>query len=193
MSAVSMMSLMPTGTPLRVPTPTPDRLRSSAARAWSNAWSSSRYCHAWTVGSTAWMRSRQAPTSSSEVSSPCCMRRAASLAVSAAGDFGSIARSAAAVEIVRQPERHAWPEVHDDHADDDDDHVGHHPGEDLVERDVLGRDALQVERRHRHWRRQESRLQVDEHERAPQDRVDAEMLEQRQEDWHEYHDDLGPL
>src|SRR5579864_1983448 len=47
-----------------------------------------------------------------------------------------------AVEVIRQPQRHPRPQIHDDHADDDDDHVGHHAGEDLVERDMLGRHAL---------------------------------------------------
>src|SRR5205814_876452 len=38
-----------------------------------------------------------------------------------------------------------------------------------------------------------SSLQVDEHQRAPEDRVDVEVLQQRQEDRHEDDDDLGPL
>src|SRR6266403_1796122 len=56
-----------------------------------------------------------------------------------------------------------------------------------------GRYTLQVERRHGDRRREESRLQVDEYQRAPQDRIDIEVLEQRQEDRHEDDDDLGPL
>src|SRR4249920_3255558 len=34
------------------------------------------------------------------------------------------ARDLAAVEIVRQPQRHAGPEIHDDHAEDHDQHIG---------------------------------------------------------------------
>ncbi len=57
----------------------------------------------------------------------------------------------------------------------------------------LRRDALEIERRHRDRRRQERRLQVHEHQRAPQDRVDVEVLQHRQEDRHEDDDDLGPF
>src|SRR6202007_1924183 len=76
---------------------------------------------------------------------------------------------------------------------DDDHHVRHHAVEDLVERDVRRRDAFEVARRHRHRRRQDRRLQVYEHQRAPQDRIDVEVLEQRQEDRHEDDDDFGPF
>src|SRR5262249_22113982 len=36
-------------------------------------------------------------------------------------------------------------------------------------------------------------LQVDEYDGSPKDRIDVEVLEQRQEDRHEDHDDLGPF
>src|SRR5689334_19695033 len=52
--------------------------------------------------------------------------------------------ASAAVKVVRQPERHAGPDIHEDHADDDDQYVRHHAGEDLVERDMRGRDALEI-------------------------------------------------
>src|SRR5437763_11221267 len=52
------------------------------------------------------------------------------------GGQGQSDRGLAAVKIIRQPQRHAGPNVHDDHAYDDDDHVGHHAGENLVQRDV---------------------------------------------------------
>src|ERR1051326_5081980 len=44
--------------------------------------------------------------------------------------------SARAIQEVRQPHRHARPDVHDHQAEYDDRHVRHHAGEDLVERDV---------------------------------------------------------
>jgi len=66
--------------------------------------------------------------------------------------------ASAAVEIVRQPERHPRPQIHDHHANDDDDHVRHHASENLIERDVPRRDAHEVERRHRNRRRQERGL-----------------------------------
>src|SRR6266446_10696919 len=43
-----------------------------------------------------------------------------------------------AVQELRQPERHPWPDVHEDETDTDDDHIRHRAGEDLVERHVLG-------------------------------------------------------
>src|SRR5215212_1268440 len=49
------------------------------------------------------------------------------------GKLIAIPPPSAAVEVVRQPECHAGPEVHDNHAQDDDQHVGHHAGEDLVQ------------------------------------------------------------
>ena len=60
MSAVSMMSFTPTGTPCSGPSGSPLRLRSSSARACASACSSSRNCQACTFGSSARMRSRQA-------------------------------------------------------------------------------------------------------------------------------------
>src|SRR3982750_2915239 len=97
--------------------------------------------------------------------------------------------AAAAVQVIRQPQRHAWPHVHDDHAQDHDQHVRHHAREDLVQRHMRWRDALQIERRHGDRRRQERGLQVHEHERAPEDGIDLEVLQQRQEDRHEDDDD----
>src|SRR5262245_20255001 len=54
--------------------------------------------------------------------------------VSTVGSAGCLLRerplarylTSAAIEIVRQPESHTGPEVHDDHAQDDDHHVRHH-------------------------------------------------------------------
>src|SRR2546428_10577900 len=97
------------------------------------------------------------------------------------------------IQKLRQPEGHAGPDVHEDETDADDDHVRHHPGEDLVQRDVLGRHAFEIERRHRHRRRQERRLEVDRNHRPEQNRVDLEVTQQRDEDRAEDHDDLGPL
>jgi hypothetical protein len=66
MSAVSMMSLIPTGSP-----PSGGRGEArSMRRAWESASSGSRNSQACTRGSSAAMRSRQARTSSSEVTAP---------------------------------------------------------------------------------------------------------------------------
>ena len=81
MSEVSMMSLMPTGTPCSGPTPLPSLRRLSAARACSSARSRSRKVQACTCGSSAAMRSRQAPTSSSELVSLRAIRAAAAVTV----------------------------------------------------------------------------------------------------------------
>src|SRR6185436_4371199 len=168
MSPVSMMSFRPTGTPFSGPTPSPERRFSSAARACKSASFSSRKVQACTWGSTWRMRSRQPCTSSSEVSRPSRMRWAASAAVSAAG-------CSLAIQELRQPKRHPGPDVHDREAQDDDCHVRHHAGEDLVQRHMLGCNALEVEGRHRHRRREECRLQVDRHHRAEEHRIDVEV------------------
>src|SRR5262249_19612134 len=203
MSAVSMMSFTPTGTPWSGPIGRPARRRSSAARAWAIAWSGSRNAHAWTSGSTSRARARQASTSWAEPMTPALIRRAASAAESAwrlVRSTDRVYREGAggagpsfAVEELREPEGHARPDVHEDEADADDDHVRHHPREDLVQRHVLGRHALEVEGRHRHRRRQEGGLEVDRHHGAEEDRVDLEVAEQGDEDRAEDDDDLGPL
>src|SRR5437868_258966 len=53
-----------------------------------------------------------------------------------------------AVQIMRQPQRQPRPDIHQHHADDGDEHVGHHAGEDLVQRHGRWRDALQIEGGH---------------------------------------------
>ena len=80
MSAVSMMSLRPTGTPCSAPSGRPDRRHSSAARACAIAWSGSRKVHACTSGSTRATRSRQAETSSPDSIVPVRISPAASVA-----------------------------------------------------------------------------------------------------------------
>src|SRR5262245_11428707 len=159
-SAVSMMSLMPTGTPCRAPTPLPSRRCASAAVACAKPRSRSRKAQALSCGSSSAIRARQAVTRACEVRSPLAIRGAASLAVSAvksallkvidpsmcaATGRRALCRSPSrpqtrsfAIEIVRQPEGHPGPKVHDDHAQDDHQHVGHHATEDLIERDVRG-------------------------------------------------------
>ncbi len=83
MSAVSMTSLRPTGTPCNGPTPLPARRSASAVRACSSAHSRSRKAQAWTWGSSASMRARQAWTRASEEMSPLARRAAASATVRA--------------------------------------------------------------------------------------------------------------
>src|SRR5919197_4801900 len=178
MSAVSMMSFTPTGMPQSAPTGSPLLRRSSAARACARACSSSRNCQACTVGSTWRMRSRQALTSSSLVSRPCAMRRAASLAVSCAG-------CSSAIDNAGQPETDLGEDVEQHQRDQLDPHERHHAGEDLVQRHVRWRDPLQIERRHRHRGREERRLQVERHEQAKEQWIDAEVGKQRYEDRHE--------
>src|SRR5438067_4235786 len=186
MSAVSMMSFTPTGMPQSAPIGSPLRRCSSAARAWASACSSSRNCQACTVGSTRRIRSRHAPTSSSALSAPRAMRRAASLAVSWASCSSSIHHA-------RQPEADLREDVKQHEREDLDAHERHHAGEDLVQRHVRRRYALQVERGHRHRRREERRLQIERHEQAEKQRIDTEVRKQRDEDRHEDDDDLGPL
>src|SRR5262252_7815211 len=161
------------------------RLSSSAPQGASSFWLSSTS-----------KRSRSFSTTSSKVARVTrifCFTLSPKKKRAAAPPLPRSRRLTAAVQVVRQPKRHPRPQVHDDHAHDDDQHVRHHAPEDLVEGHVLGGDSLQVERRHGHRRRQERRLEVDEYERAPEDRVDVEVLQQRQEDRDEDHDDLGPL
>src|SRR5262245_20832434 len=147
-SAVSMMSLTATGTPCSGPIGRPLLRQSSLARACVNANSGSRCANALTVSSAAAIRSRHARVTSSDEAAPLAIAAAVCAAVSADKSLSANATSPAsvAVEVVGQPQSHARPEIHDDHAKDDDQHVRHHAIEDLVERDVLGCDALEVER-----------------------------------------------
>ena len=78
MSAVSKMSLTPTGTPWRGPVARPSLLQASAARACARACSGSRNVHAWTCPSTSRIRARQASTNCSELITPSRIKRAAS-------------------------------------------------------------------------------------------------------------------
>src|SRR4030095_5507992 len=78
MSAVSKISLTPTGTPCRGPVGLPWRRHSSAARACASAWSGSRNDHAWTCPSTSRIRARQASTNCSELITPSRIKCAAS-------------------------------------------------------------------------------------------------------------------
>src|SRR5262245_65353639 len=204
MSAVSKTSLTPTGTPCSGPMGLPWRRHSSATRACARAWSGSRNAHAWTCPSTSRIRARQASTNCSELMMPPRIIRAASDAESEWSFVRSI-RSAVgaglkthpyislAIQKLRQPKRHARPDVHEREADADDDHVGHHAGEDLIERDVFRRHGLQIERGHRHGRRQECRLEIDCHHGAEEDRVDLKVAEKWDEDRAENDNDLGPL
>src|SRR5207245_55951 len=66
----SMMSFTPIGTPCSGPSVAPGRTAASAARAAARAPASSTWIHAFTVGSTARMRSRQAFTRAAAVTSP---------------------------------------------------------------------------------------------------------------------------
>src|SRR5262245_8645343 len=134
------MSLMPTGMPCSGPMRRPSALCRSSARACASAWSASRCAKACTLLSTVTIRSRHAPTYSSAETTPRAISTAASLAVRSVRSERSVP-----IEILRQPQRHARPEIHDDHAHDHDQHVGHHAAEYLVERDMLGRDALEIE------------------------------------------------
>src|SRR5437667_2530074 len=83
MSAVSMMSLRPTGIPCSGPRGRPPRRHSSAARACSSACSGSRNAHASIRPSTSPMRARHASTSCSDEITPSRISRAASVADSA--------------------------------------------------------------------------------------------------------------
>ena len=92
MSVVSMMSLMPTGTPCSGPQGAPLAPVRSRARACASACSGSRNCQACTSGSAARMRARQASTSCSELSAPSAIARAASLALSHSRRVASMAQ-----------------------------------------------------------------------------------------------------
>src|SRR5262249_46003654 len=114
-----------------------------ARRPWSMTTSEPMSCSAITLTA-----SRTAP-SGATVKSVLPLIRRISVTSMAAPSFAypneeRLPLSAAAVQIVGQPQRHARPQVHDDHAQDHDEHVGHHPREDLVERHVRRRHALQV-------------------------------------------------
>jgi len=50
--------------------------------------------------------------------------------------FTSWSDALATVKIARQPQGQLGPDIHEDHADDHDEHVGHHAREDLVQGDV---------------------------------------------------------
>src|SRR5262249_37083812 len=130
-----MISLMATGTPCRGPIGLPLRRHSSLCRACARACSLSMWAKALTMSSTAAMRSRQACVNSSEEAAPPAICAAACAAVSV--DRSTLANSANsaldAVEVVRQPQRHARPEIHDDHANDHDQHIRHHAIKDLIE------------------------------------------------------------
>ena len=70
---------------------------------------------------------------------------------------------------------------------------GKRAAEDVGQLHPRRRDALEIERRHRDRRRVERGLRVQRHQDAEEDRVDLEVVEQRQEDRHEDDDDLGPF
>src|SRR5678816_2100121 len=74
------------------------------------------------------------------------------------------------VEDGREPHPDAGEHVEDHERDHLDAHERHHAHEDRVERHVRRRDALEVERGHRHRRRQERRLQVERHEQPEEQR-----------------------
>src|SRR5690349_9524935 len=126
------MSFIPTGTPCSGPIGRPLLRHSSRARAWVSACSASRWAKACTLGSTDAIRSRQARVYSSDDIVPRAISAAALVADSAVrrSSDNSAGSALVAVEIIRQPERHAWPEVHDYHAQDHDQHVRHHAVED---------------------------------------------------------------
>jgi hypothetical protein len=65
---------------------------------------------------------------------------------------------ASPVQNAGQPQAEVGEDIQHDDRDDLDRHEGHHPAEDLIQGHVRRRDALQVERRHRHRRGEERRL-----------------------------------
>src|SRR5665213_3832778 len=138
-----MMSLTAIGTPCSGPIGRPLRRQVSHSRACASAWSGSRWAKAPTASSVAAMRSRQAAVTSSDETALSAILAATSVAVST--ERSAAAKMSLPVEIFRQPKRHARPDVHEDHTHNHDQHVGHHTAEYLVERDVLGRDALEIE------------------------------------------------
>src|SRR6266702_3441542 len=97
------------------------------------------------------------------------------------------------VNEIRQPHRDLRENVDEEHGDEHHEQERQRTGEDLVERYVLRRDALEVVAGHRHRRGEERRLDVQRHQDAEKYRVDVEVVQQRQEDRHENDDDLGPL
>src|SRR5262245_56636282 len=133
-SAVSMMSLTATGTPYIGPIGRPLLRHWSVSRACASASSRSRRANALTVPSTASMRSRHARVTCSDDIAPLAISAAAWVAVSADKSLSAKANESrsVAVEILRKPESHARPEIHDDHAQDNDQHIRHHAAEDLV-------------------------------------------------------------
>ena len=58
---------------------------------------------------------------------------------------------------------------------------------------MRGRHSLQIEGGHRDRRRVERRLRVEGDQDAEEDRIDAEVVQERQEDRNEDDDDLRPL
>jgi len=91
MSAVSMMSLMPIGTPCNGPIACPERRCWSAARACASAKSGSRNAHASIRASVSRTRARHAATYCSDEITPSRMTRAASVADNACKLVRSIA------------------------------------------------------------------------------------------------------
>src|SRR5262249_2707547 len=113
--------------------------RSSRLRACASAWSRSRWANALISPSSAAMRSRQARVYSSAEIAPRAISAAASLAVSLTSSSPIAplpALASSAVEVVGEPKRHPGPQIHDHHTNHDDDHIGHHAAEDLIEGDV---------------------------------------------------------
>ena len=70
---------------------------------------------------------------------------------------------------------------------------GNDPAENLIQPHRWRRHAFQIIGSHGHGRRIERGLDVERHENAEQDRIDPEVVDQRQEDRNEDDDDLGPF
>src|SRR3989344_5519490 len=104
-----------------------------------------------------------------------------------------LATSRLLIKILRQPQADPWKRIKQEYGENLDAHERHHAGEDLGERHVRRRHALEIKRGHRHRRRQECRLQVERHQKAEKQRIDIEVRQQRNEDRHKNDDDLGPL
>ena len=51
-----------------------------------------------------------------------------------------------AIQIIWQPQGKFWPDVHQDQAQDHDEHVRHHAGKNLIDGDVRRRHPFQIER-----------------------------------------------
>src|SRR4051812_43396722 len=86
------------------------------------------------------------------------------------------------VERVRKPEADAGEQVQQHEGDELYHHERHHAGEDLVQRHVRRRYALQIERGHRNRWRKERRLQIERDEQPEKQRIDIEVRQQRNED-----------